>query len=63
MLQKIKSLAEKHLAVEIKDAFVTVPTCFDSEKIKAAGKIIGLNIQTVINKPTAAAIAYSENFD
>ena len=61
ILQKMKSIAENHLGQEITNAVVTVPAYFnDSQRqaTKDAGSISGLNVQRIINEPTAAAMAY-----
>lgn len=61
VLTKMKETAESYLGCEVKDAVVTVPAYFnDSQRqaTKDAGAIAGLNIQRIINEPTAAAIAY-----
>jgi molecular chaperone DnaK len=61
VLQKMKQTAEDYLGEEIKDAVITVPAYFnDSQRqaTKDAGKIAGLNVQRIINEPTAASLAY-----
>jgi L1 cell adhesion molecule like protein len=61
VLLKMKEIAESYLGKTIKNAVVTVPAYFnDSQRqaTKDAGTISGLNIQRIINEPTAAAIAY-----
>ena len=61
VLQKMKEYAESYLGHEVKNAVVTVPAYFnDSQRqaTKDAGAIAGLNVQRIINEPTAAAIAY-----
>lgn len=48
----------------IKEAVITVPAYFDDAQRKAtqdAGKIAGLNVLKIINEPTAAALAYSND--
>merc|ERR1712174_39840 len=58
---KQKEIAETYLGKTVKDAVVTVPAYFnDSQRqaTKDAGTIAGLNVQRIINEPTAAAIAY-----
>ncbi len=60
-LKKLKEDAEELLGVEINDAVVTVPAYFNSAQRGAtseAGAIAGLNVLSIINEPTAAAIAY-----
>ncbi len=61
VLQKMKKTAEDFLGTEVTDAVVTVPAYFnDSQRqaTKEAGEIAGLNVQRIINEPTAAALAY-----
>ncbi len=61
ILQKMKKTAEDFLGTEVTDAVVTVPAYFnDSQRqaTKEAGEIAGLNVQRIINEPTAAALAY-----
>jgi len=61
ILQKMKSTAEAYLGEEVKNAVVTVPAYFNDAQRRAtkdAGTIAGLNVDRIINEPTAAAIAY-----
>tara|TARA_B100001029_G_scaffold125311_1_gene104507 strand:+ start:108 stop:2030 length:1923 start_codon:yes stop_codon:yes gene_type:complete len=61
VLMKMKKTAEEYLGSEVTDAVITVPAYFnDSQRqaTKDAGKIAGLNVQRIINEPTAAAVAY-----
>ena len=61
ILQKMKKTAEDYLGTEVTDAVITVPAYFnDSQRqaTKDAGKIAGLNVQRIINEPTAAALAF-----
>jgi molecular chaperone DnaK len=61
VLAKMKQTAEEYLGEEVTDAVVTVPAYFnDSQRqaTKDAGKIAGLNVQRIINEPTAASLAY-----
>src|SRR5688572_2691788 len=61
ILRKLKDDAEELLGVTIKDAVITVPAYFNSAQRGAtseAGNIAGLNVLSIINEPTAAAIAY-----
>ena len=61
ILQKMKKSAEDYLGSEVTDAVITVPAYFsDSQRqaTKEAGQIAGLNVQRIINEPTAAALAY-----
>ena len=61
VLQKMKQTAEDYLGEKVTDAVITVPAYFnDSQRqaTKDAGKISGLNVQRIINEPTAAALSY-----
>ncbi len=61
ILAKMKEDAEKYLGQTITDAVITVPAYFgDAQRqaTKDAGKIAGLNVQRLVNEPTAAAMAY-----
>jgi molecular chaperone DnaK len=61
VLVKMKETAEAYLGRPVKSAVVTVPAYFnDSQRqaTKDAGKIAGLDVQRIINEPTAAALAY-----
>lgn len=64
ILQKLKADAEGYLGEKVTDAVITVPAYFtDSQRqaTKDAGQIAGLNVQRIINEPTAAALAYGIN--
>ena len=61
VLQKLKQTAEDYLGEEVTDAVITVPAYFNDAQRKAtkeAGKIAGLNVERIINEPTAASLAY-----
>ena len=61
VLSKLKSAAEAYLGAKVTDAVVTVPAYFNDSQRQAtidAGKIAGLNVDRIINEPTAAALAY-----
>ena len=61
VLQRLKAAAEDYLGESIADAIITVPAYFDDtqrQATKDAGKIAGLNVERIINEPTAAALAY-----
>ena len=61
ILQKLTTEAEGYLGEKVTDAVITVPAYFtDSQRqaTKDAGQIAGLNVQRIINEPTAAALAY-----
>jgi molecular chaperone DnaK len=61
ILQKLKRDAESYLGESVTDAVITVPAYFSDaqrQATKEAGEIAGLNVQRIINEPTAAALAY-----
>ncbi len=61
VLQDLKKTAEEYLGEEVTNAVITVPAYFnDSQRqaTKDAGKIAGLEVERIINEPTAAALAY-----
>ncbi len=61
ILQKLKSDAEAYLGEKVTKAVITVPAYFnDSQRqaTKDAGKIAGLEVERIVNEPTAAALAY-----
>ncbi|MBE6561478.1 MAG: molecular chaperone DnaK [Ruminococcaceae bacterium] len=66
ILQKLKADAEAYLGSPVTDAVITVPAYFSDaqrQATKDAGKIAGLNVQRIINEPTAAALAYGVDKD
>jgi len=61
ILQDLKRTAEDYLGEKVEKAVITVPAYFnDSQRqaTKDAGKIAGLQVERIINEPTAAALAY-----
>jgi molecular chaperone DnaK len=61
VLQRLKAAAEDFLGEAVSDAIITVPAYFDDtqrQATKDAGKIAGLQVERIINEPTAAALAY-----
>ncbi len=61
VLAKLKNDAEAFLGQKVEKAVITVPAYFDDEQRKAtkdAGQIAGLQVERIINEPTAAALAY-----
>ncbi len=61
ILQKLKRDTESYLGTTVTKAVITVPAYFDDSQRQAtkdAGKIAGLDVQRIINEPTAAALAY-----
>ncbi|RYR60108.1 hypothetical protein Ahy_A04g017200 isoform F [Arachis hypogaea] len=64
ILAKMRQIAEKFLETQVKNAVITVPAYFnDSQRqaTKDAGHIAGLNVMSILNEPSAAAIAYGLN--
>jgi molecular chaperone DnaK len=61
VLRKMKQVAEDYLGEEVAEAIVTVPAYFDDAQRRAtkdAGQIAGLAVRSILNEPTAAALAY-----
>ncbi|HNH10922.1 MAG TPA: Hsp70 family protein, partial [Leptospiraceae bacterium] len=61
VLQKMKKTAEDYLGHPVTKAVITVPAYFNDEQRQAtkdAGRIAGLEVERIINEPTAAALAY-----
>jgi molecular chaperone DnaK len=61
ILMKLKQAAEAHLGEKVTKAVITVPAYFNDaqrQATKEAGKIAGLDVERIINEPTAAALAY-----
>ena len=61
VLQKLKRDAEAYLGEPVTDAVITVPAYFSDaqrQATKEAGEIAGMNVQRIVNEPTAAALAY-----
>ncbi len=61
ILQKLKKAAEDYLGEKVEKAVITVPAYFNDSQRKAttdAGKIAGLQVERIVNEPTAAALAY-----
>ncbi len=61
ILQKLKKDAEAYLGEPVTDVVITVPAYFNDaqrQATKDAGQIAGLNVQRIVNEPTAAALAY-----
>ncbi|MDP9471073.1 MAG: Hsp70 family protein, partial [Chloroflexota bacterium] len=61
ILQKLKTDAEAYLGDKVDKAVITVPAYFDNaqrDATKDAGRIAGLDVQRIINEPTASALAY-----
>ncbi|MGE0151840.1 MAG: molecular chaperone DnaK [Reyranellaceae bacterium] len=61
ILQKMKETAESYLGEKVTRAVITVPAYFNDaqrQATKDAGRIAGLEVERIINEPTAAALAY-----
>jgi len=61
ILQKMKDTAEQYLGQKVTRAVITVPAYFNDaqrQATKDAGRIAGLEVQRIVNEPTAAALAY-----
>jgi len=66
ILQDLKETAESYLGEKVSKAVITVPAYFNDSQRKAtrdAGKIAGLEVERIINEPTAAALAYGLDKD
>ncbi|KAH6773194.1 mitochondrial HSO70 2 [Perilla frutescens var. hirtella] len=64
VLTKMKETAEAYLGKSVNKAVVTVPAYFNDaqrQATKDAGRIAGLDVQRIINEPTAAALSYGMN--
>ncbi|HVR30459.1 MAG TPA: molecular chaperone DnaK [Thermoanaerobaculia bacterium] len=61
ILQKLKQAAEDYLGGKVEHAVITVPAYFNDaqrQATKDAGRIAGLQVDRLVNEPTAAALAY-----
>ena len=61
ILQKIKRDAEEYLGHDVEKAVITVPAYFNDKQRQAtknAGQIAGLDVERIVNEPTAASMAY-----
>lgn len=64
VLTKMKETAEAYLGKAVTKAVITVPAYFNDaqrQATKDAGRIAGLDVQRIINEPTAAALSYGMN--
>ncbi|KQK24014.2 hypothetical protein BRADI_1g77637v3 [Brachypodium distachyon] len=64
VLTKMKETAESYLGKSITKAVITVPAYFNDaqrQATKDAGRIAGLDVERIINEPTAAALSYGTN--
>ena len=61
ILRRLKEIAEKNLETNIEGAVITVPAYFNDKQkwaTREAARLAGLNVQMILDEPTAAAIAY-----
>lgn len=66
ILAKMRRVAEDYLGESIDEAIITVPAYFDEvqrQATKDAGTIAGLEVRSILNEPTAAALAYGAHQD
>ena len=66
ILSYIKDYAESYLGEKVDKAVITVPAYFEDaqrQATKNAGKIAGLEVERIVNEPTAAALSYGLNKD
>ena len=64
VLTKMKETAESYLGKSVSKAVITVPAYFNDaqrQATKDAGRIAGLEVERIINEPTAAALSYGMN--
>jgi molecular chaperone DnaK len=62
VLKEVKQVAQNHLGEEVNRAVVTVPAYYNERQraaIRAAGALAGLQVERILNEPTAAALAYA----
>ena len=65
ILQYLKGFAEDYLGEKVEKAVITVPAYFNDaqrQATKDAGKIAGLEVERIVNEPTAAALAYGLDY-
>jgi molecular chaperone DnaK len=66
ILDTMRQVAEDFLGEKVTDAVITVPAHFNDQQrtaTKVAAEMAGLNVQRIINEPTAAALAYGVGHD
>jgi molecular chaperone DnaK len=62
VLREVKEIAQNHLGVEVSRAVITVPAYYNERQraaVRAAGALAGLQVERILNEPTAAALAYA----
>jgi len=63
VLAEVKDLAQRWLGCEISRAVITVPAYYNDNQrqaVRAAGALAGLDVERIVNEPTAAAIAFAQ---
>src|SRR5437870_1121144 len=63
VLSEVKDLAERWLGAQISRAVITVPAYYNDNQrqaVRAAGALAGLDVERIVNEPTAAAIAFAQ---
>jgi molecular chaperone DnaK len=63
VLAEVKDLSERWLGKEISRAVITVPAYYNDNQrqaVRAAGALAGLDVERIVNEPTAAAIAFAQ---
>src|SRR5437868_2263618 len=63
VLTEVKDIAERWLGTEISRAVITVPAYYNDNQrqaVRAAGALAGLDVERIVNEPTAAAIAFAQ---
>ena len=62
ILREVKEVAQNHLGEEVNRAVITVPAYYNErqrEAVRSAGALAGLQVERILNEPTAAALAYA----
>ncbi len=62
VLREVKEVAQNHLGEEVNRAVITVPAYYSERQrqaVRAAGALAGLQVERILNEPTAAALAYA----
>ena len=62
VLREVKEVAQNHLGEEVNRAVITVPAYYNERQraaVRSAGALAGLQVERILNEPTAAAIAYA----
>jgi molecular chaperone DnaK len=62
VLREVKEVAQNHLGEEVNRAVITVPAYYNERQraaVRSAGALAGLQVERILNEPTAAALAYA----